>query len=111
MTEKEFDVTQGKKGPFLKTNKERITIRLDPDIIEWFKAQCTDGGSYQSLINDVLLNYIENQQPQFQRLQQTLESAQPEINRLSDELKKTLFALNQLAQTDKTQTGLSKERR
>ena len=31
--------------------KKRITIRLDEDILEWFKSR---GGNYQTLINDVL---------------------------------------------------------
>lgn len=34
--------------------KERITIRLDADVLEWFRAQVAGGGSYQALINDTL---------------------------------------------------------
>lgn len=34
--------------------KERITIRLDADILAWFKAQVKGGGNYQTLINNTL---------------------------------------------------------
>lgn len=44
-------------------NKTRITIRLDADIVQWFREQVRQagGGSYQNLINDALRNYIERQ--------------------------------------------------
>ena len=39
--------------------KVRITIRLDSDIISWFKEQGmhVGGGNYQTLINDALHSY------------------------------------------------------
>ena len=48
--------------------KVRITIRLDSDIISWFKEQRTHvgGGNYQSLINDALHSYIEDQKEPFE---------------------------------------------
>jgi uncharacterized protein (DUF4415 family) len=44
-------------------NKVRITIRLDADILKWFKDEVgqVGGGSYQALINMALREYIENQ--------------------------------------------------
>ena len=44
-------------------NKVRITIRLDADIVKWFKDQVhqASGGSYQSLLNIALRQYIESQ--------------------------------------------------
>lgn len=36
--------------------KERITVRLDADMVRWFKAQ---GGGYQTRINAVLRAYYE----------------------------------------------------
>ncbi len=41
----------------------RITIRLDGDIIEYFKKQVNDagGGNYQTLLNDALRNYIQSE--------------------------------------------------
>lgn len=34
--------------------KERITIRLDADVLAWFRAQVKGGGNYQTLINSTL---------------------------------------------------------
>ena len=38
--------------------KRQLTIRLDGDVIEWFKAQ---GTGYQSRINAVLRSFVEDQ--------------------------------------------------
>jgi hypothetical protein len=42
--------------------KERITIRLDRDILEWFRAraEAKGGGSYQAMINDALWDHIRH---------------------------------------------------
>ncbi len=37
--------------------KKPITIRVDQDVITWFKSR---GGRYQVLINQVLRQYMEN---------------------------------------------------
>ena len=59
----EYDFSRAKRAkdvPALariqKTNegKERITIRLDADVLAWFRAQVKGGGNYQTLINDTL---------------------------------------------------------
>jgi uncharacterized protein (DUF4415 family) len=41
--------------------KSRITIRLDDDVLGWFRKQVDDagGGSYQNLINRALRAYVE----------------------------------------------------
>lgn len=43
-------------------NKVRITIRLDADIVQWFKDEVhqAGGGSYQSLLNMALRQYIDS---------------------------------------------------
>ena len=38
--------------------KERVTVRLDPDILEWLKAQ---GKGYQTRINAILRAYVDSQ--------------------------------------------------
>jgi len=53
-----FDLSKGTRGPVVKTTKVPITIRLDPDVLQWFKDQVKGGGSYQSLINDALRAHI-----------------------------------------------------
>ncbi len=54
--------SNGKRGAVIKPdpNKVRITIRLDGNIIEYFKqhVNAAGGGNYQSLINDALQKYI-----------------------------------------------------
>jgi uncharacterized protein (DUF4415 family) len=36
--------------------KQQITLRIDPDIIEFFKKQ---GKGYQSMINEILRKYVD----------------------------------------------------
>lgn len=59
------DFSKGKRGPVVKTdsNKVRITIRLDADVIEHFKklVHKVGGGNYQTLINDALRAHIKAQ--------------------------------------------------
>jgi len=61
---KEYDFSKGVRGPVVTPDpgKVRITIRLDQDVIDWFREQVTaaGGGNYQSLINKALREYIEN---------------------------------------------------
>jgi len=60
----EYDFSQAKRGPVvpLSPNKTRITIRIDTDILNWFREQvnASGGGSYQALINQALREYIQN---------------------------------------------------
>jgi len=41
--------------------KTRITIRLDDDVLAWFREQvhAAGGGNYQSLINEALRQHIQ----------------------------------------------------
>ena len=59
---KEYDFSRGKRGPVVPVpkGKTRITIRLDEDVLDWFKQQVNEagGGNYQSLINAALREYI-----------------------------------------------------
>jgi len=48
-------------------NKERITIRLDADVIAWFRTQVFGGGNYQTLINSALRAHIEEQDGALER--------------------------------------------
>jgi len=62
----EYDFSKGIRGPVINPdpNKIRITIRLDADILEWFKEQVhkAGGGNYQTMINDALCKHIKSQQ-------------------------------------------------
>jgi BrnA antitoxin of type II toxin-antitoxin system len=57
----EYDFSGGHRGPIIKTCKEQITIRLDPEVIQWFREQVDGGGNYQALINDVLSAHVQSQ--------------------------------------------------
>jgi len=63
---KTYNFTKGKRGPVLPVppGKERITIRLDIDILEYFRdtVERAGGGNYQTLINSALRAYIEGAQ-------------------------------------------------
>ena len=60
---KEYDFSKGKRGPVVHVpkGKTRITIRIDADILDWFRQQVHDsgGGNYQTLINRALREYIK----------------------------------------------------
>jgi uncharacterized protein (DUF4415 family) len=63
---KTYDFRKGKRGPLLPVSpgKQRITIRLDADILEYFQeaVERAGGGNYQTLINQALRSFIENEQ-------------------------------------------------
>jgi len=58
---REYDFSRGRRGAVLKVapGKTRITIRLDNEVLDWFRAQvhAAGGGSYQALINAALKEY------------------------------------------------------
>ncbi len=59
----EYDFRDGNRGAIdpLPSGKTRITIRLDDDILDWFRAQvnAAGGGNYQTLINNALREYVQ----------------------------------------------------
>ena len=61
---KEYDFSKGKRGPVIATppGKTRITIRLDDDVLAWFRSQvhAAGGGSYQTLINTALREFMSS---------------------------------------------------
>ena len=59
-----YDFSNGKRGPVIPADlgKTRITIRLDNDVIDWFRQQVNEagGGNYQTQINAALRHHIDN---------------------------------------------------
>jgi uncharacterized protein (DUF4415 family) len=59
---REYDFSKAKRGPVVPAprGKTRITIRLDADILEWFRQQVerAGGGNYQTLINEALRQHV-----------------------------------------------------
>jgi len=60
---KTYDFSKGKRGAVvpLLPGKTRITIRLDNDVIDWFRSQveARGGGSYQAMINSALKEHVQ----------------------------------------------------
>jgi uncharacterized protein (DUF4415 family) len=63
---KKYDFCKAKRGAVVRTpsGKTRITIRIDDDVLEWFRKQVHDagGGNYQTMMNRVLREYMEGQE-------------------------------------------------
>ena len=57
-----YSFKDGKRGSVVDVppGKTRITIRLDNDILEWFRqrAHAAGGGNYQTMINQALREYM-----------------------------------------------------
>ena len=47
----------GERGRYFRPTKTSITIRLDADLVDWFKAHAENGG-YQTEINRVLRRHM-----------------------------------------------------
>lgn len=59
---KSYDFTKGKRGPVIPSSgKTRITIMLDDDVLEFFRAEAeAKGTGYQTKINAALRAVIED---------------------------------------------------
>ncbi|MCZ2156869.1 MAG: BrnA antitoxin family protein [Bryobacterales bacterium] len=68
---KEYDFSKARRGPAVPVTKgkSRITIRLDEEVLEWFKAQvdAAGGGNYQTLINAALADHIKRETEPLER--------------------------------------------
>lgn len=60
----EYDFSLGVRGAVNPApgGKTRITIRLDDEVLEWFREAVHEagGGNYQTLINQALREHIQN---------------------------------------------------
>jgi uncharacterized protein (DUF4415 family) len=63
---KEYDFSKGKRGAVVPAAKDKIqiTIRIDDDILDWFRNEVdtAGGGNYQTLINNALREHIVREQ-------------------------------------------------
>ena len=83
---KEYDFTKGKRGPVVETppGKTRITIRIDDDILEWFREQAHKGGggNYQTMINTALRHFVTAKRESLeQTLRRVIREELPELKR------------------------------
>jgi len=81
----EYDFSKGKRGAIEPTppGKTRITIRLDNEVIDWFRGQieARGGGNYQTMINNVLRAYIsQNVEDLEERMRRVIREEITKIN-------------------------------
>ncbi len=64
MNEKEHDFGKAERGPVIRPlpGKTRITIRIDTDVLNWFRSRVhqAGGGNYQTMINEALREYVRH---------------------------------------------------
>jgi len=62
---KEYDFSKARRGSVvpIPPGKTRITIRIDDDILQWFKDQvhAAGGGNYQTHLNAALREYVKKE--------------------------------------------------
>lgn len=65
MNAKDYDFEGAQQGTVvpMPSTKTRITIRIDTDTLDWFrqKVHRAGGGNYQTLINEALREYVQQQ--------------------------------------------------
>jgi uncharacterized protein (DUF4415 family) len=62
-----LDWTGAKRGSFYRPIKQQLTLRLDADLVAWFKAHSKKGKGYQTRINQALREYVGRSDQQFQQ--------------------------------------------
>jgi len=66
-----YDFSKARRGAMIPASpgKVRITIRLDKDVIRWFKSQveAAGGGNYQTLLNNALREHIARRQESLEK--------------------------------------------
>ena len=67
-----YDFSKARRGAVTPAtgNKVRITIRLDKELVEWFKKQVetAGGGNYQTLINNAVREYIAHREEPLEKV-------------------------------------------
>jgi uncharacterized protein (DUF4415 family) len=47
------------RNPYYRPVKQQLTLRLDADVVAWFRARAKEGRGYQTSINRALREYVE----------------------------------------------------
>lgn len=53
------DWSGAQRGLFFRPIKQQLTLRIDADVIAWFKGHTPNGDGYQTSINRALREYVE----------------------------------------------------
>ncbi len=59
------DWSGAKRGLFYRPVKKSLTLRLDADVVAWFKGHARGGRGYQTDINRALREYVQQRQEQY----------------------------------------------
>jgi len=69
---REYDFSKARRGAVVAPTpgKTRIAIRLDDDVLAWFRNIVNEsgGGNYQTLINNALREYISQQKEPLEKV-------------------------------------------
>jgi uncharacterized protein (DUF4415 family) len=55
-----LDWTNAERGKFYRPVKQQLTLRLDADVVHWFKTRAK-GGGYQTRINQALRRFMDEE--------------------------------------------------
>jgi uncharacterized protein (DUF4415 family) len=56
-----LDWSGARRGLFYRPVKQQLTLRLDADVIAWFRTHATSNEGYQTRINRALREYVQEQ--------------------------------------------------
>jgi len=56
-----FDWSTAQRGLFYKPVKQQLTLRLDADVVGWFKRNAKSEEAYRTRINRALREYVQGQ--------------------------------------------------
>jgi uncharacterized protein (DUF4415 family) len=56
-----LDWSGAKRGLFYRPVKQQLTLRLDADVVAWFKSHTASNEGYQTHINRALREYVQGQ--------------------------------------------------
>lgn len=56
------DWSDARRGVFYRPVKQQLTLRLDADVVAWFRKHARGGRGYQTDINRTLREYVERQE-------------------------------------------------
>ena len=74
---REYNFSKGKRGAVVPAGrgKTRITIRLDNEILDWFRDEVNKagGGNYQTMLNNALREHVaERKEPIEKKLRRVI---------------------------------------
>ncbi|MDE2474588.1 MAG: BrnA antitoxin family protein [Alphaproteobacteria bacterium] len=52
------DWSGARRGAFFRPVKEQLTLRIDADVLAWFRSRSAHGRGYQTAINEALRQYV-----------------------------------------------------